>query len=43
MKNNKKEEKFLWEHFYKKGDLNIKVPKCSLYEYMMNETKKLSN
>lgn len=40
-KNNKK-EKFLWEHFYKE-DTNIKIPDCSLYEYMMEETKSYKN
>jgi len=35
----RKQEKFLWEHFYKKEDLNIEAPDLSLYEYMMNVTK----
>ena len=43
MKQKKKEEKFLWEHFYNKEDLNITVPNCSLYEYMMEETKSFRN
>lgn len=39
---NKKKEKFLWKHFYK-DEANIKVPDCSLYEYMMEETKSYRN
>lgn len=39
----KSKEKFLWEHFYKKEDFNIKVPKVSLYEYMREETKRFSS
>jgi len=35
----KTKEKFLWEHYYKKKDLDIDIPDMSLYEYMMNETK----
>ena len=35
----KRKEKFLWEHFYKKSDLDIKVPDISLYENMINQTK----
>lgn len=35
----KRKEKFLWEHFYKEEDLNIKVPDISLYEHMMEMTK----
>ena len=38
-----KKEKFLWEHFYKKSDLNIKIPDGSLYEYMMEKTKDYKN
>jgi len=41
MKQNK--ERFLWEHFYKKDDLDIKVPDISLYEYMVKETKEYKN
>ena len=37
-----KKEQFLWEHFYKKEDFNIKIPDLSLYEYMIKETKKYS-
>lgn len=40
---NKKCEKFLWEHFYKEEDLNVVVPDCSLYEYMLEETKSYKN
>jgi len=40
---NKKEEKFLWDHFYKDENLNINIPDCSLYEYMMEETKSYKN
>ncbi len=40
---NKKEEKFLWEHFYKKSDFNINVPDMSLYEYMTIETNKFND
>ena len=39
----KQKEQFLWEHYYKKEDLNIKVPDLSLYEYMMEETKEYKN
>ena len=40
----KKAEKFLWEHFYKnEKDLNVTIPECSIYEYMMNETKDFQN
>lgn len=35
----KNKEKYLWEHFYKKEDLDIKIPDISLYDYMMQETK----
>jgi len=38
-----KKEKFLWEHFYKESDLNIKIPDISLYEYMMKETYEYEN
>jgi long-chain acyl-CoA synthetase len=38
-----KKEKFLWEHFYKEEDFNIKIPDMSLYEYMKKETKGLAN
>lgn len=41
MKNIK--SKYLWEHFYTEEDLNIKIPNCSLYEYMMEETKSFRN
>ena len=41
MKENKK-EKYLWEHFYKE-DVNITIPNCSLYEYMVEETKCFKN
>ncbi|MBQ7031767.1 MAG: AMP-binding protein [Bacilli bacterium] len=34
---------FLWEHFYKKEDLEIEVPDMSLYEYMMEVTKEYKN
>lgn len=37
--NKNKEEKYLWEHFYKKEDLNIKIPNKSLYDYMIDNTK----
>lgn len=38
-----KKEKYLWEHFYKDEDLNIKIPDISLYEYMMEVTKDYKN
>lgn len=34
---------YLWEHFYKKEDLNIDIPDCSLYEYLINETSGFKN
>lgn len=36
-------EKFLWEHFYKKEDLNIEAPDMSFYEYMIQVTKDYKN
>lgn len=39
----KKKEKYLWEHFYTKEDLNIKVPDMSLYEHMMEVSKDYEN
>ena len=38
-----KKEAFLWEHFYKKTDFNIKIPDLSLYEYMLKETKNFAD
>ena len=38
-----KKEKFLWEHYYKKNELEVKIPNMSLYEYMMAHTKKYAN
>ncbi len=38
-----KKEKFLWEHFYKEKDFDIKLKDESLYDYMVDETKSLSD
>ena len=38
-----KKEKYLWEHFYKKEDLDLEVPDISLYDYMVNETINYKN
>ena len=42
-KTKEKIKKFLWEHFYKKEDLEIEAPDMSLYEYMMEVTKEYKN
>ena len=34
--------KYLWEHYYKENERNIKVPDKSLYDYMMTSTKNFS-
>lgn len=39
----KRKEKFLWEHFYKEEDLNIKVSDMSLYEYIKDVTKEYNS
>ena len=34
---------FLWEHFLDVDKRNVTIPDCSLYEYMMEETKDYKN
>lgn len=40
--NNKIKEKYLWEHFYKDNS-EVKIPDCSFYKYMIEETKGFKN
>lgn len=36
---NKKNEKFLWEHYYTKEELSLNIPNKSIYDYMIDCTK----
>lgn len=38
-----KSEEFLWSHYYKENERNIKVPDMSLYTYMLSTTKNYSS
>ena len=40
---NNQKEKFLWEHYYTKEELNVNIPNKSLYNYMMDLTKDFAN
>ena len=42
-KTTKKDEQFLWEHYYDEDKLSIEIPDVSLYEYMIEETKDYKN
>ena len=34
---------YLWEHYLDEDKRNVVIPDCSLYEYMMEETKDYQN